>query len=153
MAPVRRRGVDPRINLKSNELVHPEASVVLRRVAAELEPDLIRMVDRREVYALREKTIPLLKLDEFLHLARDEKPYRYVVVAGLPERQFGILVDGLLGQQEVVIKPVGESLKKVEGIAGATDLGDNRAVLVLDVGSMITHSFDIISRREPEQET
>jgi two-component system chemotaxis sensor kinase CheA len=46
-------------------------------------------------------------------------------------------VDSLRGQQEVVIKPLGEVFKDVPGIAGATELGDKRAILVLDVGALI----------------
>jgi two-component system chemotaxis sensor kinase CheA len=60
---------------------------------------------------------------------------------GLAERRLGIVVETLLGQQEIVIKPLGKRLSETPGIAGATELGDKRVVLVLDVESLIEGSF------------
>jgi len=60
-----------------------------------------------------------------------------VVVVGLAHERLGIVVDGLVGQQDVVVKPLGRALAGVRGIAGATDLGNRRTVLVLDVASII----------------
>jgi len=62
------------------------------------------------------------------------------VVAGLAEKKIGIIVDDFIDKHEIVIKPIGKTLKKIPGIAGATELGDKRAVLVLDVGSLIEES-------------
>src|SRR5690606_8597978 len=61
----------------------------------------------------------------------------YVVVVGLAQHRVGLVVDELLGQQDVVIKPIGRALRQVPGIAGATELGDNRTVLLLDVGTLV----------------
>ncbi|HET7318572.1 MAG TPA: chemotaxis protein CheW, partial [Nitrospirota bacterium] len=62
----------------------------------------------------------------------------YVILVGLAERRVGIIVDNLRDQQEIVIKPLGKRLADVPGIAGATELGDRRGVvLVLDVESLI----------------
>jgi len=60
-----------------------------------------------------------------------------VVVVGIAERRIGFVVDRLVGQHEIVIKNIGEKLKSTPGIAGATELGDNDVVLVLDVESLI----------------
>jgi len=59
------------------------------------------------------------------------------VVVGLAQERLGIAVDDLVGQQDIVVKPLGRALESVRGIAGATDLGNRRTVLVLDVGAVI----------------
>jgi two-component system chemotaxis sensor kinase CheA len=60
-----------------------------------------------------------------------------VVVVGLAQHRVGLVVDELLGQQDVVIKPLGSAVRNVPGIAGATELGANRTVLLLDVGRLV----------------
>jgi len=61
----------------------------------------------------------------------------FVVVVGLAQERLGIAVDDLVGQQDIVVKPLGNQLHGVRGVAGATDLGSRRTVLVLDVGAII----------------
>jgi len=98
----------------------------------------IRTVEKREVARLREITLPLLRIADIFGLPRgDENQKMFVVVVGLAEKRLGLVVDSLRGQQEVVIKSVGSVFQNTPGIAGATELGDKRAVLVLDVGALI----------------
>ncbi|NIQ96656.1 MAG: chemotaxis protein CheA [Desulfuromonadales bacterium] len=99
----------------------------------------IRTIERREVYELRDSTLPLIRLEEIFDLPRSgERPERfYIVVVGLADKKIGIIVDELLGQQDVVIKSFGEALSFVRGFAGAADLGNQKTVLVLDVGGLI----------------
>ncbi len=98
----------------------------------------IRTVEKREVAQLRESTLPLLRLADIFGLPRDgDNQKMFVVVVGLAEKRLGLIVDSLHGQQEVVIKSVGSVFRNAPGIAGATELGDKRAVLVLDVGALI----------------
>jgi two-component system, chemotaxis family, sensor kinase CheA len=103
----------------------------------------ITTVERKEVYTLRDFTLPLLRLaDAFgLEETRVTGPDKkwFVVVARAGERQVGILVDALVRQQEVVIKSIGERLKQTPGIAGATEIGENEIVLVVDTGTLIDH--------------
>jgi len=103
----------------------------------------IRTVERREVFTLRDFTLPLLRLsDAFgLHAERDHGPDTkwFVVVTRAGEKTVGLLVDALVRQQEVVIKAIGERLKSVPGIAGATEIGESEIVLVIDVGTLIDH--------------
>lgn len=103
----------------------------------------VRTVERREVFTLRDFTLPLLRLaDAFGAIGRrDEGPDTkwFVVVTRAGEKTVGILVDALVRQQEVVIKSIGERLKRVPGIAGATEIGEGEIVLVVDVGSLIDH--------------
>jgi len=98
----------------------------------------IRTVEKREVTRLRESTLPLLRMADIFGLPRAaENQKMFVVVVGLAEKRLGLVVDSLRGQQEVVIKSVGSVFRNTPGIAGATELGDKRAVLVLDVGALI----------------
>lgn len=104
----------------------------------------ITTVERKEVFTLREQTIPLLRLADAFGLdevrdTHDGNTKWFVVVSRAGERMVGILVDSLVRQQEIVIKSIGERLKSIPGIAGATEIGDNEIVLVIDVGSLIDH--------------
>ena len=103
----------------------------------------IRTVERKEVIQLREHTLPLLRLESFFSTTRStERPREfYVVVVGVAEQRLGIVVDDLLGQQDIVIKSLGDSFKRFRGISGAADLGDQRTILVLDVGGMISETM------------
>jgi two-component system chemotaxis sensor kinase CheA len=101
----------------------------------------IRTVERREVFTLRDSTLPLLRLADAFDMPerREETPDTkwFVVVTRAGEKTAGILVDALVRQQEVVIKSIGERLKTIPGIAGATEVGEGEIVLVIDVGSLI----------------
>ncbi len=105
-----------------------------------LEPDAIETIERREVIELRNSTLPLLRLSEAFQLQQTEESLRermFVAVVGLVDKRMGIVVDELLGQQDVVIKSLGSTLSFVRGIAGAADLGSQRTILVLDVGGLM----------------
>jgi two-component system, chemotaxis family, sensor kinase CheA len=103
----------------------------------------IRTVERREVFTLRDFTLPLLRLADAFGLEdhHDHGPDTkwFVVVTRAGEKTIGILVNALVRQQEVVIKSIGERLKSIPGIAGATEIGESEIVLVVDVGSLIDH--------------
>ena len=102
----------------------------------------ISTIEGHEVIILNKKTLPLLHLSRLFALRPLSKTYRdphrvYVVVVGLAQHRVGLVVDELLGQQDVVIKPLGSAVRNVPGIAGATELGANRTVLLLDVGRLV----------------
>ena len=99
----------------------------------------IMTVERKEVIQLREATLPLLRIADFFQLSGGAAPPEsfYVVVVGVAEKRLGLVVDDLLGQQDIVIKSIGETFAGFKGISGAADLGDQRTILVLDVGSII----------------
>lgn len=103
----------------------------------------IMTVERKEVIQLRESTLPLLRLESFFSINRtvDRPKEFYVVVVGIAEKRLGIVVDDLLGQQDIVIKPLGEAFKRFRGISGAADLGDQRTILVLDVGGVVSETI------------
>jgi two-component system chemotaxis sensor kinase CheA len=109
----------------------PVASV---RENLRVEASRLRREGRRELYDHPLGSLPLVRLEALIPGAPAAPPgsQRFAVVAGPPGRPVGILIDGFVGQQEVVIKPVGRRLRDLPGLAGATELGDATAVLVLD---------------------
>jgi two-component system, chemotaxis family, sensor kinase CheA len=103
----------------------------------------VRTLSTREVISLRGATLPLVRLGRFFALPGAGAPDAFfVVVVGLAQERLGIAVDELSGQQDIVVKPLGPMLQSVRGVAGATDLGNRRTVLVLDVGAIIE---DVVS--------
>jgi two-component system chemotaxis sensor kinase CheA len=99
----------------------------------------IKTVERREVFSLRDATIPLLRLADAFGDGRatPAQDKWFVVVTRSGDRTVGVLVDSLVRQQEIVIKSIGQRLKSVPGIAGATEIGDGEVVLVVDTASLI----------------
>ncbi len=104
-----------------------------------IKGEQIQTVDRKEVYYFRDLTLPLVRLNDFFNLERagENKDKIYIVVVQAAEKKIGLVVDRLMGQQEVVIKSIGTALSNLPGIAGACELGENQAVLVLDIGSLL----------------
>jgi len=104
-----------------------------------LEPDAVCTIEGREALDLRGSTLPLARLGQLLRLA--ERPNagseHHVIVLFAGNRRLGLVVERLLGQQDIVIKPLGPSLSGVRGIAGATDLGAQQLVLVLDAAALL----------------
>lgn len=100
-------------------------------------PSELRTIERREVVSLRGQTLPLVRLARLFGLPERPVARHFVVVVGLAQERIGIALDELHGQQDIVTKPLGGRLKDVRGIAGATELGNRRTVLVLDVGELM----------------
>ncbi len=91
----------------------------------------------REFLSLRGDALPLRRLAEEFSIASPPTPKSYVVVLGVGDARVGLLVDRLEGQQDTVIKPIQGPLRQIRGIAGATELGDQTAVLMLDVSALV----------------
>jgi two-component system chemotaxis sensor kinase CheA len=104
----------------------------------ELRAADVRTLSTREAISLRGATLPLVRLARFFDIPSPSAPEPpFVVVVGLAQERLGIAVDELVGQQDILVKPLGVQLQGIRGIAGATDLGTRRTVLVLDVGAII----------------
>mgnify|MGYP005832653503 CR=1 FL=1 len=143
-----------------------------------ITPSDIKTIEQREVMELRERTIPLLRLDVLFghngsgksklpsrqeHAISIDKAFtassqnsnqvfgwgdldkeklgenkKYVIIVGIAEKQLGVIVDGLRGRQDVVIKSLGKILGDIKGVAGATDLGNQETVLILDVADLMS---------------
>ena len=100
----------------------------------------IEHVQNKDVLRLRGSIVPLAYLGDILGISKDKKTLSkdemYVVIVSSAEKQLGLVVDGLVNQEEVVIKPLGNYLGKVKSIAGATIMGDGSVALILDVVSI-----------------
>jgi two-component system chemotaxis sensor kinase CheA len=107
----------------------------------------VSTIERREVMTLRGQTLPLARLERIFELSRGTEqrmPARqFVVVVGLAQHRIGLLVDELVGQQDIVIKPLGKALEAAPGIAGATELGGKKTVLVLDVAAIVEEAVSV----------
>lgn len=121
------------------------------------DESMVRTFEGREVMTQRGQTLPIARLAKLFQLEgvragvwfnedaktpippaiRPSRPKSYVVIVTVADRRVGFVVDRLVGQQDIVIKALGKSLKKVRGFAGATELGDQRVGLVLDVAALI----------------
>ena len=98
----------------------------------------IKIVNNTEVLDLRGKLIPIIRLGDILDCNKGEdKDELFVVVVKKGERMAGMVVDELLGQQEIVIKSIGKFIKAHKIISGATILGNGEVALILDVNSLI----------------
>ena len=100
----------------------------------------IKTVQNKEVIVLRGQIIPIIRLGDVLNVPREEGEEHddiFVVVVHIGERKAGIVVDTLIGQQEIVIKTLGKLLAGLKVISGATVLGDGRVALILDVSALM----------------
>ena len=100
----------------------------------------IYTVNGHETIRRRDSVLPLISIDTLLYSdakANDKVIWQYVVIVGLAEKRFGIKVDELLGQKEVVIKSLGNYLGNIEGIAGSTIMGDGTVVMIVDISELI----------------
>ncbi len=108
--------------------------------ALQFDPRGVRMVEGREVMDQRGRTLPVCRLSKLFgheHPGGVAPDKTFVVVAQVADRRLGFVVDRLIGQQDIVIKALGKSLASTRGFAGATELGDQRVALVLDVASLL----------------
>jgi two-component system chemotaxis sensor kinase CheA len=109
--------------------------------AIALDERQVRTVESREVLTVRGASLPICRLSRLFGVPAaprgGDRARAFVVIAQVGNRRLGFVVDELVGQQDIVIKPLGKSLKTVRGFAGATELGDQRVALVLDVAALI----------------
>ena len=99
--------------------------------------DQLQTIERREVIEVREHTLPFIRLSRVFGLPEKPLERHFVIIVGLAQQRFGLAVDSLLGQHDIVTKPLSSRLRHIPGISGATELGDRRAVLVLDVSALM----------------
>jgi len=100
----------------------------------------IKSVEGREVINIRDRIYPVVRLGSLVSgsSAPSETEWKYIVIIGIGEKHFGILVDRLHGQEEIVMKSMGEYLKGTEGVAGACITGDGNVILILDMAGLLT---------------
>lgn len=101
--------------------------------------DSIYTIEGKNVLRLRDEVISLVRLADVFNVKQvfESDTQAYVVIIGVAEAKLGVIIDTLVGQEEIVIKSMGEYLQNIPGIAGATIRGDGRVTLIVDVSSMM----------------
>ncbi|NLM99001.1 MAG: hybrid sensor histidine kinase/response regulator [Campylobacteraceae bacterium] len=107
--------------------------------------DDIYTIDGKNVLRLRDEVLSLVRLSDVFGVKQvfEGGDTTYVVIIGLAESKLGVIVDTLVGQEEIVIKSMGEYLQGIEGIAGATIRGDGRVTLIIDVAALMEMAKEI----------
>ena len=102
----------------------------------EVDPATVRQLENNEIVPYRQGTLPLLRLSRIFGVPSASRARLHVFVTGRGAAAVGLAVDRILGQKEIVVRTFGDRFIKVHGVAGATELGDGRVVLILDVGAL-----------------
>ena len=125
------------VEIVGETIVVPLNSVI--EVITVTEDD-IYPVNKTECIRLRDRVIPLVNIEQLLYHTDTlpvKKESQYIVIIGLAEKRYGIRVDRLIGQKEIVIKSLGKYLGNIEGIAGSTIMGDGKVVMIADISELI----------------
>ena len=113
-----------------------------------IKPSEIKMIDNYEVFNVRDDVVSLIRLSRLFRIQTNENPdYHYVVIVGTSERKMGLIVDSLIGEEDVVIKPLRDHFTNSPGIAGANITGDGKVSLIIDVSQLL----ELGLRREKEE--
>ncbi|MDR1905013.1 MAG: chemotaxis protein CheA [Treponema sp.] len=103
-----------------------------------IKPEDIRMIDNYEVFNIRNDVISLLRLNRLFGIRTEEhQDYNFIVIVGTAEKKMGFMVDSLIGEEDVVIKPLRDQYTNSPGIAGASILGDGSVSLIIDVSQLL----------------
>ena len=115
----------------------PQANV---REVIELDPAAIRTIEQHEIAPVRGGTLPILRLSRLFGIAQQPRRALHVFVVGSGPDAVGIAVDRVSGQREIVVRSMGDAMVKADGVAGATDLGDGRVVLILNLPDLARYA-------------
>jgi two-component system, chemotaxis family, sensor kinase CheA len=107
------------------------------REIAEVDAGSLRAIENNELMTHRGATVPVVRLARLFALEPAPRPRMHVILIGTGLAAVGILVDRISGQREIVVKALRDPLVKVAGVSGATELGDGRLVLILDVAGLL----------------
>ena len=122
----------------------PQAAV---REVAEFEAGAIRALQGAEVVEFRGAPLPIVRLSTALNIAPSATTRFHAFIVGTGAAAVGLLVDRIVGHREIVVRSTADPLIRVDGVTGATDLGDGKAVLILDAGAIARQARDRNSRR------
>lgn len=115
-----------------------------------LKKEAIKSIDKNEVLMLRNEIVPILDVSHLMSL-KEDKADRYLVICKIGDKTLGIKVKSVVGQEEIVIKPLGEFMGNIKGIGGASIRGDGKVILILDIPAMISNRYmEKINRRSEE---
>ena len=106
---------------------------------AEVEVAALSVIENNELMTHRGAALPVLRLARLFSIEEGRRERMHMVVVGTGTAAMGVLVDRISSQREIVVKTLRDPLVRVAGVSGATELGDGRLVLILDVAGLIRH--------------
>ena len=128
----------------------PIASVI---ESVRVKKEEISTIDNYEVLNVRNEVISIIRLDRLFGLKnKTESEYNFIVIVGTTDKKIGVMVDALIGEEDVVIKPLRDQFTNSPGIAGASILGDGSVSLIIDVSQLLELGVkqELIARQERE---
>ncbi|UCH61794.1 MAG: chemotaxis protein CheA [Fidelibacterota bacterium] len=128
-----------RVSVWEEDYIIPLTSII--ETAKVMDEDLTKVEDKW-VIRFQDSVVPALFLDEWFlieTIGKDEHSERYAVIVAVAEFRYALVVTGLKGQEEVVIKPLGQALGRIPGVAGGTIGADGLITIILDVSGLICH--------------
>jgi two-component system chemotaxis sensor kinase CheA len=129
------------VNVSDQTYAVPQTTV---REVIEVRQSDVRRLERNEIAPYRDSVLPLVRLSKVFNLPDSQNTQKnlHVIVTGTGGNALGIAVDRVVGHREIVVRGISDSLAQVPGIGGATDLGDERVVLILDVAALRRSTFE-----------
>jgi two-component system chemotaxis sensor kinase CheA len=115
----------------------PQAAV---REVIEIDPAAVRSMEKHELVTYRGRALPIVRLASLFGLTARPRQHLHALVAGQGLSAVGLVFDRIVGQREVVVRAMSDPLVRVPGVSGATDLGDGRVVLILDLPSLLARA-------------
>ncbi|HET7287059.1 MAG TPA: chemotaxis protein CheA, partial [Pyrinomonadaceae bacterium] len=121
------------VSVNGQRFAVPQAGV---REVLEVESASTKVLENNEIISYRGKVLPLIRLARMFEMNHQRGERFHVLVVGEETNAVGLAVDRILGQREIVVRAIKDPLAQSKGIAGATELGDQRVVLILDIGAL-----------------
>ena len=121
------------VSVNGQRFAVPQSAV---REVLEVESNTTKVLENNEIIPYRGKVLPLLRLARVFEMNHERGKSFHVLVLGEETNAVGLAVDRILGQREIVVRAIKDPLAQSKGIAGATELGDQRVVLILDISAL-----------------
>ena len=121
------------VSVNAQRFAVPQSAV---REVLEVESASTKVLENNEIISYRGKVLPLLRLARVFEMNHQRGEKFHVLVIGEDANEVGLAVDRIIGQREIVVRAIKDPLAQCNGIAGATELGDQRVVLILDVNAL-----------------
>lgn len=121
------------VSVNGQRFAVPQSAV---REVLEVESAATKVLENNEIISYRGKVLPLLRLARVFDMEHQRGSSFHVLVLGEETNAVGLAVDRILGQREIVVRAIKDPLAQSKGIAGATELGDQRVVLILDISAL-----------------
>ena len=121
------------VSVNGQRFAVPQSSV---REVLEVESASTKLLENNEIISYRGTVLPLIRLARVFEMNHERGERFHVLVVGEETNAVGLAVDRILGQREIVVRAIKDPLAQSRGIAGATELGDQRVVLILDIGAL-----------------